>query len=444
MKVSEFYNKDYTQFASYDTQRKIASYVDGLKISQRKVLYTLLETAGESMSKVDALAAKTSTYSLYIHGATSLEGVAVNMAVSYTGQNNMPLLRKQGNFGSRLFPESSASRYIQAGISSNAKKLFTKEDNAIIAPQSFEGDNIEPKNYFPRLPLILVNGAEGLAVGFSQNIQPRNPENIKKAIKLILKGCDPNDQKIDELLVPWYNGFTGKVERTGKTSFAIYGTIERDTNTSLYVTEVPVGFSHSSYQAKLEALYEKKIIVDYKDLCDSKNDRFKFQIKCDRTLTKKTDDAILKQLNLVSNVGEVLSALDETGRVIVFESANELLAKWIEARKTFLNNRINHQIHELQKTKAFKIVYSAYVDFVQSHINEFIDMDTEEFIEFMKKSFETFDQEVFQSVTRMQLSSIKKVNTSNLPKEVESINKEINTLTEKLENLSDVLVEELV
>jgi DNA topoisomerase-2 len=444
MKVSEFYNKDYTQFASYDTQRKIASFIDGLKISQRKVLYTLLDTAGDSMSKVDALAAKTATHSLYIHGAVSLEGVAVNMAVSHTGTNNMPLLRKQGNFGSRLFPESSASRYIQAGIAPTAKKIFTKEDIDVTEQQWFEGYKIEPKNYFPRLPLILINGAEGIAVGFSQNILPRSPENIKKAIKLILKGVDPNDEKINELLIPYYSGFTGRIERSDKNSFTIYGTIERDTNTSLWVTEVPVGYSHASYQDKLEALYLKKVITDYKDLCDSKNDRFKFQIKCDRTLTKKSDDQILKQLNLVSSVSEVLSTLDESGKIVVFNTANDLLAKWIEVRKDFLKKRLESQIFELQKLKAFKIVYSAYVDFVQSHINEFIDMDTDQFIDMMRKNFTTFEEEVFQSVTRMQLSSIKKINTSNLPKEVESINNTINIYTQKLENLSDVLIEELV
>lgn len=444
MNVSEFYQKDYTQFASYDVQRKIASYIDGLKISQRKVLYTLLDSSGDAMIKVDALAAKTAMHSLYIHGAVSLEGVAVNMAVDYTGTNNLPLLRKQGSFGSRLFPESSAPRYIQAGISQIAKKIFSKEDISVTANQVFEGEEIEPKNYYPKLPMILINGAEGIAVGFSQNIQPRNPENVKKAIKLILSGVDYNDPRIDELLIPYYNGFTGVVERLGKNSFAIHGQIERDSNTSLYVTEVPVGFSHSSYQDKLETLYAKKVITDYKDLCDSKNDRFKFQIKCDRTLTKKSDDQILKQLNLSTTVSEVLSALDDTGKVVVFDSANQLLAAWITARLAFVENRIKHQIHELQLQRAFKIIYTAYVDYVQNHITEFIDQGTDEFIETMKTYFQTFDDEVFQSVTRMQLSSIKKINTSNLPKEIEAIDANINIFKGKLNSLNDVIIEELV
>lgn len=444
LKISEFYDKDYTQFASYDGQRKIANYIDGLKISQRKVIHTLLNDSSIGMIKVDALASTTAMTTLYIHGASSLEDVAVNLATDYSGSNNIPLLKRSGNFGSRLINEASASRYIQAGLSPITKKIFCKEDNEIIHPQVFEGKEIEPSCYFPRLPMILINGSRAIAVGFSQSIQPRNPDLVKKAISLILKGTHYSDDKIKDLLIPWYDGFTGIIEHVEDNTYKITGSIERDTNTSFYVNEVPIGYSHSSFQRKLEALYEKKIITDYKDLCDTKNDKFRFLIKCDRTLTKKTDEQILKTLGLISSVTDVLTTIDENGKIVVFESVGELLNSWVEKRREFVKTRLSYNITKLQKKKLEMIVFADYVKYIQSRIVDFVNSDQEEFLSSMRNEFNNFDEVILSSVLRMQLASIRKINTDSLPEEIANIDKEIQTLQNKQNAVNEVIIEELV
>jgi DNA topoisomerase-2 len=444
LKISDFYKKDYTQFASYDGQRKIANYIDGLKISQRKVIFTLLNEPSIGMIKVDALASTTAMTTLYIHGASSLEDVAVNLATDYTGANNIPLLKRSGNFGSRLINEASATRYIQAGLNPVAKKIFNKDDNEIIAAQVFEGKEIEPSCYFPRLPMILVNGSKAIAVGFSQSIQPRNPVSIKKAIGLILDGVSPKDKRIVDLLIPWYSGFTGEITHVEENTYRVTGKIERDTNTSFYVNEVPIGYSHSSYQKKLEALYEKKIITDYKDLCDTKNDKFRFLIKCDRTLTKKTDAQILKELGLISSITDVLTTIDENGKIVVFESVGDLLYSWVEKRREFVGKRISHNIYKLLKKRAELIVFTAYVTYVQNKIVDFVNSEQDDFISEMKKSFNTFDDEILSSVLRMQLASIRKINTDTLPVEIAAIDKEVTVLQQKQNNVDSVIIEELV
>ena len=110
--ISNFFNEDYITFASYDNMRKIASICDGLKISQRKILYTILKNNINSENKeikVEQLSAKASEQTSYLHGATSLNGVAVGLAQKFVGSNNINLLEPDGNFGTRFIKESSVS-----------------------------------------------------------------------------------------------------------------------------------------------------------------------------------------------------------------------------------------------------------------------------------------------------------------------------------------------
>src|SRR6056300_196271 len=100
MKISEFFNNDYVDQASYDNLRKIASLVDGQKNASRKILYTVLEKNIKEKVKVSQLGSKVAEYAEYLHG--SLDGVVVNLAQDFTGTNNIPLLQKKGNFGTRF------------------------------------------------------------------------------------------------------------------------------------------------------------------------------------------------------------------------------------------------------------------------------------------------------------------------------------------------------
>ena len=112
MKLTEFFNNEYVTYASYDNFRKIASYIDGLKASSRKVLYTFLEDNIKKDLKVNRATSRVAEKTEYLHGEVSLEGVIVNMAQNFVGANNINLLSPEGTFGTRFFPKASASRYI--------------------------------------------------------------------------------------------------------------------------------------------------------------------------------------------------------------------------------------------------------------------------------------------------------------------------------------------
>lgn len=83
MKIDKFYLEEYLSFASYDNYRKIASYVDGLKPSARKCIYTVLKKNIATPKKVSSLKALVADTTSYIHGDGSLVGVIVNLAQNF-------------------------------------------------------------------------------------------------------------------------------------------------------------------------------------------------------------------------------------------------------------------------------------------------------------------------------------------------------------------------
>ena len=181
--TSKFFNTSYVNYSSYDNIRKIASVIDGQKNAARKCLWFILNKNIDSPKKevkVSQLDSKTAEYTSYLHG--SMDGVIVNLGQDYTGTNNINLLSPEGNFGTRMIPEASAPRYIYTYGTKDLFSLINQEDQPILEHQTFEGHQIEPKFLLPSLPVLLINGSEGISSGYAQKILPRDPEKIKEYI----------------------------------------------------------------------------------------------------------------------------------------------------------------------------------------------------------------------------------------------------------------------
>ena len=110
--VQNFLDTRLVNYASYDNLRKIASCIDGLKNASRKVMYTVMEKNIKENTKVLQLANKSAEFADYLHG--DLSGVCVTLGQDFCGTNNIALLKKSGNFGTRSIHEASAPRYIFA------------------------------------------------------------------------------------------------------------------------------------------------------------------------------------------------------------------------------------------------------------------------------------------------------------------------------------------
>ena len=337
LNISDFFNEDYVNYSSYDNLRKIASVIDGQKNGSRKVLYTILEHNIKSDIKVSQLSSRVAEFSEYLHG--NLDGVIVGLAQSFPGSNNIPLLVREGNFGTRFDNEASASRYIFTHGSNEFFELFNKDDSAILKHQTFEGAKIEPMFFVPSLPILLINGSTGVSSGFAQQILPRNPKDIVKYIraKLTSKGKLPK-------LTPWFNGFNGEVKQgTTSTQWEIKGAVERISTNRVKITELPLGYGLMDYIKVLDKLEDDKIIQSYKDM--SEDNKFLFEVRiASRDLKEWGDEKLLEALKLVRRVSENFTVMSEENKILVFDTAEGVLDHYINVKFKYLDKRKTHKL----------------------------------------------------------------------------------------------------
>ena len=154
--------------------------VDGLKPSQRKVLFACFKRKLKREIKVAQLAGYVSEHSAYHHGEASLAGTIVGMAQTFVGSNNIALLHPAGQFGTRLLggKDAASPRYIFTKLPALTRLIFHPDDDAILEHLEDDGQSIEPRFYMPVLPLVLVNGAEGIGTGWSSSVPNYNPRDI--------------------------------------------------------------------------------------------------------------------------------------------------------------------------------------------------------------------------------------------------------------------------
>ena len=336
--ITDYYEKDVPAYASYDNLRKICG-IDGLKLSQRKLIYAAFKRCYSSWLKTDTMCAQTQIDTNYIHGAANLEVVIDNLVASYVGANNYSLLTgNSGGFGCRISPRPSAGRYTRVMLSNISKKLFIESDNNILEKQYFEGQYIEPKFLVPVFPVMFLNGTNGMSTGFSNEIQPRNPFEIIEYIKKKINGTE----KPRMALLPWFKGHLGKVEYNKELDRnESFGVVVRNNMTSYTITELPIGIDYQKYVEFLEKLCENGTIQDYDDKCDPKTDAILFNIKTTRDFTKKHEDErkLYEAFHLVKSLPETLCCIDENNRVREFNSIQEILDAFIDLRLKYYDKR---------------------------------------------------------------------------------------------------------
>lgn len=165
--VKHFFKENYLRYASYVIlDRAIPDIVDGLKPVQRRILWTLFQMDDGKLHKVANVAGQ--TMALHPHGDAPIVEALVNLA------NKLFLLDTQGNFGNPLTGDPhAAARYIETRLSSLAKETLFNPQLTEFIP-SYDGRANEPVALPAKIPLLLLLGAEGIAVGMSTKILPHN------------------------------------------------------------------------------------------------------------------------------------------------------------------------------------------------------------------------------------------------------------------------------
>lgn len=174
---------NFLKYASYVIlDRAIPNVVDGLKPVQRRILHTLFSMDDGKLHKVANVAGQTMAY--HPHGDAPITEALVNLA------NKGFLLDRQGNFGNLYTGDpAAASRYIETRLSHLAKDTLFNPDLTETIP-SYDSRHDEPLVFPAKIPVLLMQGAEGIAVGMSTRILPHNFQELLEAEIDILEGRD--------------------------------------------------------------------------------------------------------------------------------------------------------------------------------------------------------------------------------------------------------------
>lgn len=179
--IKHLMQHNYLKYASYVIlDRAIPHVIDGLKPVQRRILYTLWKMHDGKLHKVANISGQ--TMALHPHGDAPITEALVNMA------NKGYLLDQQGNFGNIFTGDpAAAARYIETRLSPLAKETLFNPD-LTKTMSSYDGRHQEPVYLPSKIPVVLMQGADGIAVGMSTHILPHNFIELLEAEIAILEG----------------------------------------------------------------------------------------------------------------------------------------------------------------------------------------------------------------------------------------------------------------
>lgn len=329
LEISDFVHKDLVNFSVADVRRSIPDAIDGLKPSQRKVLFAAFTRKLEKDIKVAQFSGYVSEVAAYHHGEASLQGTIVSMARDFTGSNNLNLLVPSGQFGTRLMGGSDAAsaRYIFTRLSPETRLMFPARDDPVLEYLEDDGQSVEPVRYYPIIPLVLVNGANGIGTGFSTQIPNFSVKDVIRATRARIEGTTT------PTLTPSYRGFTGTIESCdggfiARGAFSARGRTVR-------ITELPVGTWTQPYKEWLSQLECVSRLAD-----DSTETSVDIGFSC-------SDSTMLTHqgLKLETKLGTTnMTLFDRNGKVEKFETVADIVEEHYRARYDIYAKR---KLHEL-------------------------------------------------------------------------------------------------
>ena len=344
---TDFIHKDLIHFSNYNLERAIPSMMDGLKVSQRKILYAAFKRNLTSEIRVAQFAGYVSEHSGYHHGEASLNEAIIGMAQDFMGANNLPWLVPQGQFGTRIQggKDSASPRYIHTYLQSVVKKLVPSEDFPVLTYRDDDGLPVEPDFYAPVLPMLLVNGSRGIGTGYSTSIPGYNPKELKEMLVAWLKG---QSDALNRTLKPYFKGFKGTVADDG-TLQGLY-TKQKD---EFIVTELPPGTWTQDYREWLEKQLAEGTVKDFVDTSTDTDIHIRIKGMDEAVLVKSLTDKV-KTTNM--------HAFNSKGVITKYDSPNAILKEFADVRLALYETRRQHQLKALHDEMPYHVNVVKFIE----------------------------------------------------------------------------------
>jgi len=405
--LGDFIHREMIHFSKYDCDRSIPNMMDGLKVSQRKILYSAFKKNLVHEIKVAQFSGYVSEHSGYHHGENSLNGAIVNMAQNFVGSNNINILMPNGQFGTRLQggKDSASERYIFTNLNKITRMIFKNEDDAILTYLKDDGTFVEPIYYLPILPMILVNGTKGIGTGFSTDIPCFHPVQLIDYIQHKLV-----DKTYTSDFVPFYQGFQGTIEKDGDRRFITKGnyTIDKQVIT---ITELPIGVWNEDYILHLEKCMD--ILKDYKDQSTDKNVYFKL------TLKKPMEESdIIKTFKLSTTLSiNNMNLFDHNDKLKHYNEVYEICDDFIGVRLDYYEKR---RLHLIQILKEEMEVLKNKCNYINELLNDTLDLrkkTNHDICDILEKKKYTKINDSYNYLIKMSMDSVCQENVDSLNKQ---------------------------
>ena len=462
LSMSNFLNTEMILFSLNDCKRSIPGMMDGFKESHRKTIYACflknLKYTGKTL-KVAQLAGYVAEKTAYHHGEQNLYDTITKMANEFPGSNNIPLLYRDGQFGSIMSggKDAANARYIHTKLDALTRLLFREEDDVLLEKIVDDGEEVEPKFYVPILPTILINGCiTGIGTGWSCSVPCYNPLDLISAVKVwldndgevLIKGEEGGEGEIQSTvsllpeIMPWYRGYKGVIEKTGDNRYTSWGNITTDKKNKI-VDELPVGMWTDNFKEYLDTLLEEKSIKKVKNYSTPKNVKF--------VITEENDGFICNKENLKLHKYIYTSNMvlfTDKGTIKKYQNVDEIINEFCKVRFEYYIKRKKYIVGQLENDIKFLGNKRRFLEDIMSGEIKLFNEEgkgksrksrktSELFIELEKKGYDKLDKECketkqdidednenvstgYNYLLRMQFSSITEEKISKLKNEIDS------------------------
>lgn len=470
--INKIMRENYLEYAKFCVKdRAISDIRDGLKPVHRRILYSMLENKLYHNKPFEKVSKRVGYVmgEYHPHGDASITTALVNLSIPW--KNNEPSIEILGNYGSIDGDSHGAARYIECRLT-KAGEEYGVDLNPNIIPYEPNYDNTKQIAVFlpNKVPQLLINGSEGLAVGIASNILPHNPQEVINTYKYFLK----NPQATIEDLVNVLNGpdFPTKgtivnkdelleIYKTGIGTVCVEGKIKYDKKkNALHIYEIPYTISGSitSFVATVSDMSEERVvekdgkkeripaklpfITDVKSHSDINGLDIYIQLKKGTNVEYATNE-IYKLTKLRSNLRFAFIGLND--KKVKLYNLKEYLEEFTETRLEILQNKHIYNFKELLKEE-HKI--QGYVK-LQKVIDEVIACakvvkGKDELITILKtgklekhhnvdkkylETISTFDfsDEQANTIANLQIYRINKLNFDEYKKRLKQITEELKT-----------------
>ena len=424
-KLHKLFDENFLEYTSYVVrERAIPDIDDGFKPVQRRILQTLYNMDDGRFHKVANVVGE--TMKLHPHGDASIFAALVNLA------NKGFLIETQGNFGNIYTgDEASAARYIECRLTPLAKEVLFNKDLTEYE-ESYDGRMMEPVSLPAKVPMLLLLGAEGIAVGMATKIMPHNFQELLEAQKAVLRGegfqIYPDFIKKGLLDVSQYEDGNGRLRCRAR--------IEEVNEKTIVIREIPYTTTTESLIDSIEkAAKSGKLKIS--SISDYTAEEVEIEIKLARgiyandtikALYAFTDCEVPISPNLtlikdeipeISSVSEVLrhntdKLVADLTRELEIE-LNRLLEK-LHARKLeqiFIEERLYKRIEEEKSYKGIlKTIEESLLPYKDELVREVSREDIERLLEIRIKRISRYDIDRQQKEINAINKDIKAVKTS--------------------------------